>query len=241
MKFTNAAKRSTVVRKRFLSLAIAPASAVFLSIGTATADPVLMPVLQLTGGQPSVTTSELSTGGWSFNLTGPLDIYGLGLWDEGGDGLLAPHSVALWESNGALLSSVTVGNSGLRVSSHSPAGDWLFTTFAAPLLLAPGEYVVGAAFESAIEDQLRVNASVVTLAGVTFTGAGFHVADFAFPHTLFPQSVGNAHYFGPNLLALSEGPYSDPAPPIPEPGTIGLVTTGAVGLFLKNRRAKRRR
>src|ERR1019366_9591125 len=99
-------------------------------------------LLDFTGGSAN-TFGGSTTAGFQFTLATPMQVTGLGFWDEGANGLINNHTVGLWNSSSpsVLLASTVVNNSSLVVSSTSAAGDWLFNSIAA-LTLPAGTYVI---------------------------------------------------------------------------------------------------
>lgn len=97
------------------------------------------------------TTAESAdvTFAWSFTLKKAITLTDLGLWDAHnqdpfqptGDGFASLHTVSLWSGSGTLLTSATLaaGKSGTLI-------DGFRYVSVAPLLLQPGDYVIGAYF-----------------------------------------------------------------------------------------------
>jgi hypothetical protein len=213
-------------------------------VSRAAADPVaLKPILDIVGGVPSVTTAASITYGWWFSLSQSLAVNGIGIWDEASDGLLpGTVPVALWTREGTLLATGVVGEGALAISSSGTSGTWLFDTFASPLTLDVGEYVVGALYSRSLQEPLRVNARTVTLPGVTYLGGAFGEAEgLQFPSTIFESPNQSRAYFGPNLLTLTDNGFPEPPPPVPEPSSVVLVATGVITLLAKTRRRRRDR
>jgi len=167
--------------------------------------------------------------GWAFDISNPLTISGLGLFDMGADGFTASHQIGLWTSAGTLLVSTTITTAnGTPVASTSPVGNWRFTPIG-PLTLAPGgalggAYVVGATVAIHDPDELQVNATGLSLiTGVTFQGDRQNVGDgLNFPATFTrPPDPG---FFGPNLFVGSLPALT------PEPSALLLLGSGLAGL-----------
>src|SRR5438552_3149843 len=77
-------------------------------------------MLDNTGGIAINATADV-VGGYLFRVTSSITVSGLGLWDEGGNGLAQNHDVGLWNSNGSiLLASTTITNASTPVASASP-------------------------------------------------------------------------------------------------------------------------
>ena len=172
--------------------------------------------------------------GWSFTVTSPIIIDGLGLWDTGSNGLLESHDVGLWLTStpipeGVLVASASVSNAaGVPVSSMSTSGRWLFSSVSA-VTLNPGTYIVGAVYHAGPTtqfDSLESDAfTLVTAPGVQYgTPREIHNT----PNLAMPTMIGlNEHqgFFGPNFRVV-----------VPEPGSsCGLLLTP---LLLLSRRGR---
>ena len=179
-------------------------------------------------GLSKVCSGELApgcTGGWGFAVNSTVDVVGLGVWDEGADGLVEGHEVGLWTAGGVLLTSALVTNAGSAVGSTGP-GQWLFTPIAS-LTLAPGSYVIGAAYSANdLGDPVRFNTiaslspDIALADAMIMTGA----AGLTFPTTIATNL--NPGLFGPNLEIV----------PTPEPASILLMATGISALVACRRR-----
>ena len=201
----------------------------------------LIKAIDLSGGTTSTSLGPTIAGagaasvvertlGYSLNLSGPRVVTGLGFWDEGDDGI-APHEVGLWDNaNGQLLAQAVVDNSGLSYSSQQSGGAWIFQRLLAPVLLDPGQYVLGAVFRSDGTDAYRTGtaANPLTLQlapGLTFGTALSSAEGAAGTGLRIPTEAlsGETGRFGPILLL-------EPLP-VPEPGVGLLAGLGLVALL----------
>ncbi|MEP6755696.1 MAG: PEP-CTERM sorting domain-containing protein [Chthonomonadales bacterium] len=182
--------------------------------------------LDFTGGGLGQSNGRI-TWGWAFNIASGVTVTDLGVYDEGNNGLVNSHQVGLWDSGGTLLATTTLasGLSGTAVPSVSGFGSFRFNNIVS-LGLAPGSYVIGAAYVDVDADLLRFNTSAPSMApGFTFTTARSGPGGFVFP----PLTSGTNGFFGPNLRFVAA----------PEPGTVvSLFGTGALSGALLLRRRK---
>jgi hypothetical protein len=89
-------------------------------------------VVDLTGGTTSACNVGCGVGttfGWSFTVTSPIAIDGIGMWDTLPNGVGLAIGAGLYTSSGALVQSVTVTDSSTPVASANPDGRWLFEYF----------------------------------------------------------------------------------------------------------------
>src|SRR5438552_3446306 len=124
------------------------------------------PILDFTGGS-AVAAGLDYTGGYEFIVSSPITIVGIGIWDEGKDGI-TPHDVGLWTSGGTPLYSTTIDAFATPVGSTSSDGQWLVVPISPPLKLKPGTYVIGSVILHSDTDRDRDFVSITTVPGVTY-------------------------------------------------------------------------
>jgi hypothetical protein len=189
--------------------------------------------LDFTNGGTERSPLADSNYGWSFTVTSPLTIDGLGLWDAGSNGLIESHEVGLWLTStpipeGVLLASTTVSNAqSVPVASASASGRWLFSDVPA-VTLAPGAYTLGAVYRvgpTGLFDPFISDAfTIVTEPGLNY-GNPREIHNT--PNLARPTIIGlNEHqgFFGPNLRVV-----------IPEPGGLSLLATATASWLLSRR------
>ncbi len=214
--------------------------AVFLTVAPFVGGPVAAdPAVDFRGGAVSAIGGSDTTLGWNFTVGvgSPITIGGLGVFDFGADGLANSHGIGLWTSGGISLTSTTITNTNSTpVASTSTAGNWQSTPIT-PLVLLPGDYVVGAFYAAndadfiMFENPNTAPGTVSTLPGVTFGQSRFALGS----SLMFPSgnnSFVTAGYFGPNLFTVVA------APPVPEPKTYAMLMAGLglLGLIARRRR-----
>lgn len=164
-----------------------------------------------------------ATFGWTFRVSSPITINGLGVWDNGSDGIGTTAPTGLWAADGTLLASATITDGSSPEASASANGQWLFEAIAS-LTLAPGSYVIGTLFSDALP-LAQIGAPFTTVPELTLTGgvgSGFD-SGFAFPDESFGTPV-----FGPTMR-LAE---------VPEPQALALVALALVGAATAARRRR---
>jgi hypothetical protein len=187
-------------------------------------------VLDLTTGGTASTCDGCgvsgTTFGWSFAVTSPITVTGIGVWDAGSDGIGVSVGAGLYTSAGVPLAIKTISDASAAVASASTDGRWLFEYFA-PFVLAPGDYVIGSVFYETAP-LVQFFAPHVEIPEITFGEGRYGTPDAGL------TAPDNSYYpvFGPTLEATG-------APPIPEPGTLGMLALGGLAFILASRRRTR--
>jgi hypothetical protein len=140
-----------------------------------------------------------ATAGWEFDVSSPVKVTALGLFDAGQDGFQEPHQVGIWTTNGALLVQTTVargtGATLLDGFRYQPIPE---------TVLRPGSYVIGAFFVHAGPDNILVDpASGATAPQIDFVQPRYGASDnFTFPDV--GQGGTSKNTFGPSFLLGTE-------------------------------------
>jgi hypothetical protein len=176
-----------------------------------------------TGGTPAPCGgcgANGTTFGWSFQVTSPVTVTGIGVWDAGSDGLGVSTDVGLYTAAGSLLASATISDSSMPVASASTDGRWLFESVQ-PITLTPGDYLIGNVFlDSAPIAQ--TSAPFLTIPQITLLGGaeGTSNAGLTAPLGSFSFPI-----FGPTLQVTST----------PEPGAVSMLGLGLALIGLRYR------
>jgi hypothetical protein len=102
--------------------------------------------------------------GFTFSLSAPVSIDGLGVYDAGFDGLVNTHQVGLWTSGGSLLASTSAGP-GSSGEASAAGGGYRYGNVS-PVTLGAGTYIVAALYQTGHTDP------VVFQAGGIFSNVG---------------------------------------------------------------------
>lgn len=225
----------------FASKALGATLALLLLVGSSSAARSATLGLDIISGSSSpLFNNSTTTFGWAFSLSEQKSVTALGVWDHFNFVSPGPFAVGLWSSaGGAPLAAVTVTNASTIVGSTWSSGQWLFTDLASPVVLDPGQYVLGAFgnFQIGVLARAGGSLAIQTPSFMTFLGGAFANG----PSLIFPSTGNlgpfiNPAYFGPNLQ-FSELPASVETP---LPGALPLFATGlgALGWFGWRRKRK---
>jgi hypothetical protein len=185
--------------------------------------------LDVTGGGFPGSDNRSGSIGWEFSVSQEIIVTSLGYWDEGGNGLVDSHDVAIWTSAGVLLGQTTVTNaSPITVGSVSGLGSWKFEPLAGGLDLPVGRYVIGGFYPAGSADAFRfAGASTTTDPLVTYVAIRDSVST---PGLVFPSAIGGSGaYFGPDFQFTPAA--------VPEPATLTLTALG-IGALVRSRRRR---
>ena len=162
------------------------------------------------------------TVGWSFTVNSAVTVEALAFFDAGNDGLHDAHDIAIWRSDTTLVTSTTIpaGTSAVLDSGYREVA-------ISPVLLNPGDYVIGAYLPLAVDTWHFGSGTVVTtIPQITFG----HDQFVAGTSLAFPNSSNlNPGYFGPSFFVQD-------AVPEPSAGVLGLTGLGLVMAGLIRRR-----
>lgn len=177
--------------------------------------------LDITGNQTSEFFGSSGTAGWSFQVTTPLYLYGIGFFDPGSFASLGtPVVVGLWDGLGNLLVSGDITNTtnDTVVPSTDCCGEWLFDTNGSPIeTLASGNYVIGA-FVPETQVFIASATTAPTFPGITY-GENLQITGAGLEEPNFTDAGFGLAFFGPNLLVGVDPNASS----TPEPATFGLI------------------
>lgn len=167
--------------------------------------------------------------GWSFSISGTVNITDLGVFDSGGAALTEVHAVGIWDSTGTLLDSASVGaTAGGTLETDALGQTWLDTS--APVTLGPGTYTIGALWVDGADLAIFPGqlGSVTMGSGITFIQDQFIAGGSLADPTGTSGETGA--YFGPNFEYTAA---------TPEPSSVLLMATGLIALGAIRKRARK--
>jgi hypothetical protein len=160
--------------------------------------------------------------GYTFSTSTSFKIDGLGLYDQGNDGLVDSHDIGLWDSGGNLLASATVDAG----TTDSLINGFRFVSIA-PVTIAAGTYSIGALFLTGNDPNFfGGDGTLSSISGFTYLSSAYAGGGMlSDPTTL--NGGGVPAYVGPNLLVAS----------VPEPASWAMLLLGCglVGATLRAR------
>ena len=168
---------------------------------------------------------QTNTYGWAFSVgANNLQVTGLGIWDQGQDGLNGSHVVGIWNSDGNLVSSATVS-----AGTAAPlSGEFRIQSLSTPFILSAGSsYTIGALFQG--DDNCHgPQAGPSTIAPQIMNVEGRFDSSGVFTEPNFVLQPGDPAYLGPNFEFNT----------VPEPQTWSLLLVTGIGLVLGRRYAR---
>lgn len=162
--------------------------------------------IAITGAGVEFSNSSSWILGYSFAVSAPITVTALGIYDSGSDGLAQSHDIGLWSASQALLAQASIAAGGGTLV------DGFRYTTVSPVVLQPGNYVVGATMGSELYwyDGPISTAPEITFIQDQYVSSG----GLAFPSNGGTVSAG---YFGANFRYA-----------VPEPST--WVMSGVFGV-----------
>jgi hypothetical protein len=192
---------------RFVLLATLIASASLLSAGT-------LGVTTSNTGTLGVNTGTWTLG-YSFLVNSAITVNGLGVFDDGSDGLNVSHDVGLWDAAGNLLASTTVA-----AGTVAPLnGFYRMATISGVSLTAGNVYYVGSVNGIDNDGWLQDPTTLVAAPEITYLSRQY---EFSGGGLVFPDLAGSGTtgYFGGN--------FEFGGSPVPEPGSLLMLGSGVL-------------
>ena len=192
-----------------------------LLVSTAQAVPIPAVTFDDTSSSTFVSVSE--TVGWKFNVTAPILVGALGVFDSDLNGLLGGHDVGIWNNaNNSLITSATV-----QAGTVNPLLNQFRYAQIAPILLGVGSYTIGATWGTGAtsDDYIANTTNFQTMSAITFQGAEYIEAASLTRPTTDADFFSNG-MFGPNFQV------------VPEPGTLVLVGAGLFAMAVCSKRLR---
>ncbi len=173
------------------------------------------------GGSPFPIFYGGSTGdvvGYRFEVTAPITVTHLGVWNgDSSGGLSSDHQAGIWEND-----TMTLLTDNIVTPSSMIIGDWRYEP-TTPVLLVPGvQYTAGAMYTATDDDSYLSSPTSVTsaLEVTVINGVEPGVGSLGFVYPM--ETSANRARFGPNFLF------------IPAPASLALLGFG--GLVATRRR-----
>jgi len=168
-------------------------------------------------GQSYGTSQNSQSVGWGFTVNTSISVTMLAIFDHRGDGLIDSHRVGVWDSGGTLIVEATVPSG---TSANLLDGFRYVGINQQPL--TPGDYVIGAYYNSQSQDLLPGSATtLVEDPAILFAGARYGLGgNLPFPNVF----QGGNNHFGPNFQFKPS--------PVPDQSSPALLLAGVMSLFI---------
>lgn len=218
--------------KKFLRIVVGLSAVVAASRPASGASIPAFTTTDTTGGL-NISTSQ--TLGWKFSTSEIIAVTSLGIFDDGGNGLINDHAVGIYDTAGLLLVSTTV-----TAGVGEPLANGFRYQSITPFVLNPGTYFLGGFMPGnpggGTDKALGAANNFTPAPWITYLnppGGLFGNSTLALsdPDPLHGGSVGgflNPGYFGPNFMSEV----------VPEPGTMLLLGSGLIGIAAAIRRRR---
>jgi hypothetical protein len=213
--------------RRFISVGLVVA---FLALGAASkrtmGGPTSAVTISNTFGDPHIEGTY--TIGWNFTTSAPLTVDRLGVFANDGGSLIEAHDVAIWDSQGKIVAETVVSAGDVDPLINQ----FRYNIVGNPVTLQAGEYTIGAYYgiSDGDDDDFRVAVAedLATIPQLKFGSSLFTAGNSLMQPT---TGAGTEGYFGPNFTV------------VPEPASLRMATTAALGLmgYLWLRRKQGRR
>jgi hypothetical protein len=186
------------------------------------------------GSRGTETVNTIRTAGWAFTTSAPLVITALDDFAATAGG----NFVRLYDSSRTVLASATVHSTDPLVGPVVGSPGLQYNSFAiTPVLLPAGSYFIAA--ESSVGQPYEFNATISTIAGVTYKN-GVGVFGVNHPNAELPLGVAtlfDPSYFGPSFEVANP---ADSSPlPLPSTACMGLGLLGTLGILRSSRKKTR--
>jgi len=133
------------------------------------------------------------TVGWSFTVNQPTEVSSLGYFDFEGNGLTGAHPVGIWNASGALLTSAV-----LPAGIGAPLSQGFRYASIPPLVLAPGNYMIGGLSNSS--DLFAADVTNFSTSPFITYGTAYFTEGTTLLRPTIARPDTHISYFGPGML-----------------------------------------